>query len=212
MQTLSGFCPCPVPRQPYGELPLGALSWPTAGSPRRARRNVRDAWSRPRQHWDEPQWPVAQPRRKGRASGSLGAMSRSLFDELGGEPALRAIVNRFIDRVFDDVMIGFFFRSANRDRIKSKEYEFAARHLGANIEYTGRPIDAAHARHAIMGGQFMRRLKILEDTLEEFAVPDHIRNHWIEHTLSLQPLVTRDSGGKCDPDAALERVKAGRVP
>jgi hemoglobin len=140
-------------------------------------------------------------------------MSRpSLFDELGGEPALRAIVNRFVDRVFDDVMIGFFFRNASRDRIKAKEYEFAARHLGGAVEYTGRPIDEAHARHPIMGGQFMRRLKILEETLDEFDVPDHIHKHWVDHTLSLRSAVTRDSGGRCDPDAALERVKAGRSP
>ena len=73
----------------------------------------------------------------------------SLFDELGGEPVLRKIIDRFVDRLFDDVMIGFHFQasSVSRERIKEKEYEFAARHLGASLEYTGRPIDAAHRRH-----------------------------------------------------------------
>ena len=28
---------------------------------------------------------------------------RSLFDELGGEPALRRVIDRFVDRLFDDV-------------------------------------------------------------------------------------------------------------
>ncbi len=35
-------------------------------------------------------------------------------------------------------MIGFFFRKASRARIKEKEYEFAAQHLGAEVQYTGR--------------------------------------------------------------------------
>lgn len=131
----------------------------------------------------------------------------SMFEEIGGETKLRPIINAFVDRVFDDVMIGFFFRKANRARVKAKEYEFAAKHLGADIEYTGRPIASAHASHPIMGGQFMRRLKILEETLDAFRVPDHIRQHWIAHTESLRDQVTRDSGGKCDPVGALDRVR-----
>ena len=63
----------------------------------------------------------------------------TLFEQLGGEPALRAIVDRFVDRVFDDTLIGFHFAKANRARIKAKEYEFAAAHLGGDVEYTGRP-------------------------------------------------------------------------
>jgi truncated hemoglobin YjbI len=135
---------------------------------------------------------------------------RTLFDELGGEPELRKIVDRFVDRVFDDVMIGFFFRNADRARIKQKEYEFAARHLGADVEYTGRPIAEAHAAHPIMGGQFMRRLKILEETLLEHGVPDAVREHWLAHTEKLRAAVTRDSGGRCDPQAAKERVEGPR--
>ena len=65
----------------------------------------------------------------------------SLFDRLGGEPALRAIIDRFVDRLFDDLMIGYLFRAADRERVKAKEYEFAARHLGAPEAYTGRPLN-----------------------------------------------------------------------
>ena len=121
----------------------------------------------------------------------------TMFDEIGGETGLRPIIDRFVDRVFEDPMIGFFFRSSSRDRIKSKEYELAAGHLGANVAYTGRPLRDAHAKHAIMGGQFMRRLQILKETLEAFEVPDHIRAHWVAHTESLRSQITRDSGSEC---------------
>ena len=53
-------------------------------------------------------------------------MAESLFEKLGGESGLRAIVNAFIDRVFEDRMIGFFFRNADRARIKEMEYQLAA--------------------------------------------------------------------------------------
>jgi hemoglobin len=122
---------------------------------------------------------------------------QSLYDELGGEPALRRIVDRFVDRMFDDMMIGYLFRAASRGRVKEKEFEHAAEHLGSGIVYTGKPLDVAHRPHAIRGGQFMRRLRILENTLDELGVPARVKTHWLAHTLELRPLITSDEGGVC---------------
>jgi len=102
----------------------------------------------------------------------------------------------------------FFFRAARRERIKQKEYEFAAEHLGAGIAYTGRPLDEAHRAHPIMGGQFARRLMILKETLEAANVPEHVRQHWLAHTESLRPLITADVGRECDAERAQKRVDA----
>jgi hemoglobin len=124
---------------------------------------------------------------------------RTLFEELGGEQALRAIIDRFVDRLFDDIMIGYLFRTADRARVKDKEFEHAAEHLGAPIAYTGRPLVAAHASHRIRGGQFMRRVQILKETLAEFRVPPAVAEHWVAHTLELRALVTDDDDGVCDP-------------
>lgn len=135
-------------------------------------------------------------------------MASSMFDDLGGEPALRAIIDRFVDRVFDDVMIGFFFRSARRERIKQKEYELAAEHLGGPVTYTGRPLAEAHRAHPIMGGQFARRLTILKEVLEAAGVPAHVKEHWLAHTESQRALVTSDVGAQCDPLAAKARVES----
>ena len=135
-------------------------------------------------------------------------MGDTLYEELGGEAKLRQIIDTFIDRVFDDRMIGFFFRNANKKRIKEMEFQLTARFLGADVEYQGRPLDEVHAKHPIMGGQFARRLQILSETLEFYKVPKHIRDAWIEHTESLRPLITRDSGSDCDPVAARQRVMA----
>ena len=124
-------------------------------------------------------------------------MSASLFDQLGGEPVLRAIIDHFIDRVVADTMIGFFFARINKDRLKQLEYEFAAQHLGADVVYSGRQIHEAHQRHAIMGGQFRRRLVLLKETLAAFDVPEHIVEHWVQHTLALEGSVTPDADGRC---------------
>ncbi len=133
-------------------------------------------------------------------------MAESLFEKLGGESRLRAIVNAFIDRVFEDRMIGFFFRNVDRARIKEMEYQLAASFLGADIKYTGKPLGKAHVNHPIMGGHFARRRQILKETLEAYQVVEEIKAAWLHHTDSLRPLITPEAGSGCDPIAARARV------
>ncbi len=120
-----------------------------------------------------------------------------LFEQLGGEPKLRAIVDDFVDRCFDDLMIGFLFARAERQRIKRFEYEHAAKNLGAAIEYRGRPLDEAHRPHRIFGGQFDRRRQILLETLRDHGAPDEVIEAWIAHQDSLRSLITRDPDSNC---------------
>lgn len=121
----------------------------------------------------------------------------SLFEQLGGEPKLRAIVDDFVDRCFDDMMIGFLFARAERERIKRFEYEHAAGNLGAAVEYGGRALDEAHGPHRIFGGQFDRRKQILLETLRDHGAPAEVVEAWISHQDSLRPLITRDPDSNC---------------
>jgi hemoglobin len=130
----------------------------------------------------------------------------SHFDQLGGELRLREIIDTFIERVFADRMIGFFFRKTDKKRIKEMEYQLAAGFLGAGIEYQGRPLQKAHAKHPIMGGHFARRRQILKETLEFFQVAEDIKNRWLKHTDDLRPLITGQSGSGCDPIEARRRA------
>ncbi|MEE9550288.1 MAG: group 1 truncated hemoglobin [Candidatus Binatia bacterium] len=133
-------------------------------------------------------------------------MPVTLYEKLGGETQLRRIIDTFIDRVFSDRMIGFFFRNADKARIKEMEFQLTAKFLGADIEYQGRPLEEAHSKHPIMGGQFMRRLQILRETLDSYNVPEEVREAWLSHTESLRPLITQDTGSDCDPDLARKKV------
>jgi hemoglobin len=130
----------------------------------------------------------------------------NLFDQLGGELKLRKIIDTFIDRVFADRMIGFFFGKADKNRIKEMEYQLAATFLGAGIGYQGRPHDKAHAKHPIMGGHFARRKQILKETLESYEVADNIKEAWLKHTEDLRPMITGQAGSGCDPIDARRRA------
>lgn len=123
-------------------------------------------------------------------------MSQTAFERLG-EPALRAIIDDFVQRVTSDLMIGFFFARVDRERLARMEYEHAAAHLGGPIVYSGRPLQAAHAAHRIMGGHFARRREILRQALVAHAVPEDIASAWLAHVDSLRSEITPDVGSEC---------------
>jgi hemoglobin len=136
-------------------------------------------------------------------------MGQTFFEQLGGEQELRTIVDTFIDRIFDDRMIGFFFRNADKQRIKDLEYQLTAHFFGAEVEYQGRPLNQVHAKHPIMGGHFARRRQILKDTLDLYHVPEPIKEAWLTHTDALRPLITPQKDSECDPNVLAQKVKSG---
>jgi hemoglobin len=130
-------------------------------------------------------------------SEAQGDSAPTSYERIGGEPALRRIMDEFVDRIFDDIMIGFLFVAASRERIKEMEYQHAAEFLGAPVRYEGRPLRQAHAKHPIMGGHFGRRLQILKQVLARHGVPEDIRDAWLAHNLALLDQVTQQDLGEC---------------
>lgn len=119
------------------------------------------------------------------------------YEQIGGHQSLQTIVDDFVQRVTSDVMIGFFFRAVDKERLKVLETDFAAAHLGGPAQYKGRPLSVAHGPHRIMGGQFNRRLKILEQTLRDHKVDSNVIELWLAHNEELRAHITRDARDEC---------------
>jgi hemoglobin len=120
------------------------------------------------------------------------------FDLVGGEAGLSAILRDFLERVRRDVMIGYHFDGVDFTRLLQFELEFAGQHLGGPGTYSGRPLHAAHASHRILGGHFDRRLRLLEQTLEDHGVPAEVRQRWLSHNRDLRAQITRDEEAACN--------------
>ena len=113
------------------------------------------------------------------------------YERVGGEAGLRAIIDDFVDRVFDDIMIGFFFRDASKARVKTFEFQHACEFLAGPGSYRGRPLRDVHARLPIMRGHFGRRLQILRQVLAAHEVPADIVAAWVDHNEALRSEVTK---------------------
>jgi hemoglobin len=121
----------------------------------------------------------------------------SAFDRLGGAWVLRTVINDFVDRCFDDAMIGFMFQRADRARIQEMEFQLASQLLGGPIRYQGRALAEAHKPHKIQGGQFERRKFLLERALRAHGIPRDIEQILMDHTDRLRSQVTVDADSNC---------------
>ena len=140
-----------------------------------------------------------------------GLTAKNDFERLGGEAGVRRIVENFTQQMFKDPMIGFFFHGKDKDRITEMEYRHAAEFLGGPVVYDGRPIAKTHRPLGIMGGQFLRRKKILENTLREEGVAADISLRWLSHVDSFSNAVLggRTQPGECDHDDQTTRQNKG---
>jgi hemoglobin len=126
----------------------------------------------------------------------------ALDEAVGGFDALTALLDDLYQRLYADIMIGFFFLPHDRATLVAHQRDYLMAHLGTRQgRYTGRPLRAAHAHLPILPGHFDRRHRLLIQTLDDHQIPDHVRTAWIALDLSVRDLVLRL--GKQSRDAAL---------
>jgi truncated hemoglobin YjbI len=115
----------------------------------------------------------------------------SLYDDMGGEPALRAVLRTLYDRLFDDAMVGFLFAGKDKERLIEHQLWFTARFLGGPSRYEGKSIPDAHAALPLLPGHFDRRHHLLKQALAQHRVPEHVAAEWLKVDLSLKTAVLR---------------------
>ncbi len=98
----------------------------------------------------------------------------ALFDELGGEAAVTAAVERFYPRVLADPMLASFFTGVNLPRLKAHQFAFLSQALGGPRQYTGASMAQAHARLRIEQHHFDRVATHLLETLRELGVKEDL--------------------------------------
>ena len=108
---------------------------------------------------------------------SLREGLKGLYQRVGGDAAIEAILRDFYARMSRDVLIGFFFDGKDTVVIADQQKAFLLRAMGVTPSYSGLPPARAHqALPPILRGHFDRRLRILEETLGDHGVtPEDIR-------------------------------------
>jgi hemoglobin len=113
----------------------------------------------------------------------------TLYDDIGGEAKVRAVVQTLYDALFDDVMVGFLFQGKDKAHIVAQQVAFTCRFLGGPQRYEGKALPAAHSALPLLPGHFDRRHHLLELALATHAVPEAVKRAWLQIDESLRPSV-----------------------
>ncbi len=100
-----------------------------------------------------------------------GDSSMSIYDSIGGAPAVTKAVDDFYARVLADPRLAPYFVDVDLSRLKAHQRAFIAAAVGGPAVYKGRDMAAAHARLDIADAEFDAVVGHLVDTLIELRVP-----------------------------------------
>ncbi len=103
---------------------------------------------------------------------SMGAMmEKSLYERLGGEAAISAVIDDFVGRVAADDRINKKFAKSNIDRVKFHLKQQVCAATGGPCKYTGLDMKKSHKNMAVTEGEFNALVEDLVATLDKFNVP-----------------------------------------
>jgi hemoglobin len=97
-------------------------------------------------------------------------MPTSIYDEIGGAPAVGDAVEDFYDRVLDDRSLAHYFAGTDMARQKAHLRSFIAAALGGPNVYAGRDMPAAHSGRNITPAAFDAVVSHLAATLTRLGV------------------------------------------
>ena len=99
------------------------------------------------------------------------AAARSLYDRLGGQSAVVAVVDSFVAIVAKDARINKKFARSDVGRVKRMLVDQICAQTGGPCTYTGRGMKEAHTNMGVTEGEFNALVEDLVTTLNAFNVP-----------------------------------------
>jgi hemoglobin len=101
----------------------------------------------------------------------------SLYQRLGGMPAIRAVVDDLVTRILADERVNKWFAHAAADPAKATAYkeklaDFLCQSTGGPCQYAGPDIVTAHKGRAVTEEAFNAVVEDLVATLDKLKVPE----------------------------------------
>ena len=130
--------------------------------------------------------------------GQSAKTEKSLYDRLGGKPAIEAVANGLVTRILADGRVNKWFAHAssspeNTAAYKAKLAAFICQNVGGPCKYTGRDMTAAHKGRNIRNEGFAAVAEDLAATLDQLKVPAKEKGEVMTIVGSLKPTIVQSS-------------------
>ena len=110
--------------------------------------------------------------------GQMASKEKSLYERLGGKPAITAVVDDFAARVAADRRVNRFFTHTDVLAFKAKLVDQICEASGGPCKYTGRDMKTAHQGMGVTNADYEAVVEDLVTTLDKFKfwIPEQEKN------------------------------------
>lgn len=98
----------------------------------------------------------------------------TLYERLGGEPAIQAVVDGMYLKIFYDPELEDFFKKTDKAKQKAAQKHFLTYALGGSKEYHGKSMADAHKGRGIGNKEFDLVCGHVVSTMKELGVSDEL--------------------------------------
>ena len=116
-------------------------------------------------------------------------MGKSLYDRLGGSPAITAVVEEFVARTTTDARIKERFFNVDAAALKKNLADFVCLATGGPCKYAGRDMPTAHAGMELVDEEFNALVEDLVGALDKFKVPEKEKGELLGALGPLKPQI-----------------------
>jgi hemoglobin len=115
----------------------------------------------------------------------------SLFQQIGGEPKLRATVDKLVEVMLEDERINFTFAETDLAKFKSLLYDQICELTGGPCKYTGRSMAESHQKINSTNEQFNALAEDLYIAFDAVGVPYRLQNKVMALLAPMQPDIVK---------------------
>ncbi|MBC8027437.1 MAG: group 1 truncated hemoglobin [Steroidobacteraceae bacterium] len=122
-------------------------------------------------------------------AGAVAHAEESLYAQIGGEPKLRASVDKLVEIMLVDERINFTFAETDLAKFKGLLYDQICELTGGPCKYTGRDMIESHKKLNTTNEQFNALAEDLYKAFDEVGVPYRLQNRVMALLAPMQPQV-----------------------
>lgn len=98
----------------------------------------------------------------------------TLFEKLGGAPAIAAVVDGMYQRIFNDPDLKDFFAKTDKPHQKEMQRQFLTYATGGSPVWHGKTMPKAHHGRGIMEVHFIKTAEHVVATMKDLRVPGEL--------------------------------------
>jgi truncated hemoglobin YjbI len=116
----------------------------------------------------------------------------TLYERLGGMPAISAVVDDFVKNVLGDQRINKKFAKSDATRLVINLKDFVCNATGGPCQYYGLNMKKSHAKMRVTGGEFSALVEDLVRSLDKFRVGEREKNELLSALAGLKDDIVQE--------------------